>query len=70
MIAVKENRRYRIRPEEAEARRADGYDIYEDDGVTLVAHCRGKTVPYEVYAALEAECGRLRAARRRKKEED
>ena len=69
MIAVKENRRYRIRPEEAEARRGDGYDIYEDDGVTLLAHCRGKTVPYETYAALREECERLRAGRRRKKED-
>lgn len=60
MVAVKGNRVYRIREEEMEARREDGYDIYDDDG-GLVAWSKTKTVPYERYAALEAELADLRA---------
>lgn len=58
MIAVKGNRRYRIREEERENRRADGYDIYDDEG-NLVAYSALKTVPWEQYAALAAKCAAL-----------
>lgn len=65
MIAVKGNRRYRIREEEMESRREAGYDIYDEAG-TLVAWSKRKTVPWEQYAALEAENAKLRAGRSKK----
>lgn len=54
MLAVMGNRVYRIREEEAEARRDAGYDICDDAG-RLVRYSSRKTVPYEKYAALLAE---------------
>ena len=67
MIAVKGNRVYRIREEEMEARREDGYDIY-DDGGGLIAYSRTKTVPYDKYAALEEAYEKMKARRTRAKE--
>lgn len=67
MFAVKGNRVYRIPEEETEARRADGYDIYDEEG-RLVAYSRLKTVPYEEYAALRAEYEKLKARKSRAKE--
>ena len=67
MVAVKENRVYRIREEEMEARRADGFDIYDDEG-KRIAWSKTKTVPYEQYAALAAECERLKARKTKTKE--
>lgn len=64
MIAVKGNRHYRIAESERESRRAEGYDIYDDEG-NLLAYSLRKTVPWEDYAALEAKYNRLKA---RKKE--
>lgn len=57
MIAVKANRTYQITEQEKEARRADGYDIYDEDG-KLIAFAKGKTIPYEEYLA---EVERLKA---------
>ena len=64
MIAVRGNRHYRIAEDEREARRADGSDIYDDEG-NLIAYSRLKTVPWDEYAALKEKYDRLRA---RKKE--
>ena len=64
MIAVKENRVYTITEMEQEARRADGYDIYDDNG-QLIAYSKGKTIPYEEHMralnALKEENRALRA---------
>lgn len=60
MVAVKGNRVYQIVEAEKEARRQDGFDIYEDDG-TLIAYSAKKTVPYEQYAAVVKERDTLRA---------
>lgn len=64
MIAVKDNRVYTITEMELEARRADGYDIYDDDGL-LIAYSKGKTIPYEEHLkalnALKEENSALRA---------
>lgn len=51
MIAVKGNRTYQIGPGEVEARRRDGYDIYDGNG-KLVAYNSRKTVPYTKYDEL------------------
>ena len=67
MVAVKGNRVYRIREEEMEARREDGYDIYDDNG-GRIAWSKTKTVPYERYAALEAELAALKAKKTGTKE--
>ena len=60
MIAVKGNRVYKISEAEKESRRADGYDIYDDDGA-VIAYGKGKTVPYDQYAAVVAELEALKA---------
>ncbi len=59
MKAVKGNRVYTITEAEKERRRAEGFDIYDDKG-KLIAYCKGKTVPYEQYAALEEENKKLK----------
>lgn len=64
MLAIKGNRRCRILPEEAERRRAEGWDIYDDEG-RLAAWSARKTVPWERYAALEARCAALEEKQRR-----
>lgn len=59
MIAVKGNRVYQITEAEREQRRVDGFDIYDEQG-KLLAYAKGKTVPYERFAALEAENRKLK----------
>ena len=51
MIAVKENKQYTITEVDIKSFKAEGYDIYADDG-KLIAYGAGKTVPYERYAKL------------------
>ena len=60
MIAVKENRVYQIDQSEKEARRAAGFDIYDDDG-NLIAYSLDKKVAYDQYAAALEEIGVLKA---------
>lgn len=52
MRAVKENKEYFIDDSQKGFYLAQGFDIYGDDGELLEA-ARGKTVPYEEYAALQ-----------------
>lgn len=58
MKAVKGNRAYTITETEKETRRAEGFDIYDDEG-KLVEYAKGKTIPYEEHLA---EIGKLTAA--------
>ena len=50
MKAVKNNKVYTITEEQQKFYVDAGYDILDDDG-TVMIHGRGKTVPYEKYAA-------------------
>lgn len=59
MIAVKGNRVYRIDEGEKEARREEGFDIFDDKG-KMLAPAKNKTVPYDKYAALETENAKLK----------
>lgn len=59
MKAVRGNKEYTISKAQEKAYQDAGYDILDDAG-GVVAHGRGKTVPYEEYAAVEAENERLR----------
>lgn len=54
MKAVKGNRAYTITEVEKEARRAEGFDIYDDEG-KLVEYAKGKTIPYEEHLAVVAK---------------
>lgn len=60
MKAVKGNKEYAIEESQMKAYQDAGFDIVE--GETVVAHGRGKTVPYEEYAALKEELAVLRQA--------
>lgn len=63
MKAVKGNRAYTIAEAEKEARRAEGFDIYDDEG-KLVEFAKGKTIPYEEHMEeVEALTAELTAAR-------
>lgn len=68
MKAVKGNRVYTITEAERESRRVNGFDIYDDDG-KLIAYSKGKTVPYEQYAELEAENKKLTAENKKLQKE-
>lgn len=73
MIAVKGNRTYAVSDDrEKEARRADGFDIYDDEG-KLVAYAKGKTIPMEEHLAevdkLKAENKKLAAELKKLKDE-
>ena len=57
MKAVKKNKEYLIDEKQKKTYQDAGFDIYGDDG-ERIAYGRGKTVPYEAYAAL---ADRLRA---------
>lgn len=61
MKAFKGNKVYTIGESEKAHYIALGFDIQDDDGNTL-AYGRGKTVPYERYAELEAAHMELMAA--------
>lgn len=54
MKAVKGNKEYSIGEAQKKAYRDAGYDILDGAG-EVIAHGRGKTVPYEDYEALKAE---------------
>lgn len=61
MFAVKGNREYPVNNDtEKEGFIRDGFDIVDKTG-KLIAAGHGKTVPYEKYAALEAENAALKA---------
>ncbi|MGM9614275.1 MAG: hypothetical protein ACI3W7_01930 [Oscillospiraceae bacterium] len=63
MKAVKGNRAYTITEVEKEARRAEGFDIYDDEG-KLIEYAKGKTIPYEEHlAVVEKLTAELTAAR-------
>ena len=68
MKAVKGNRVYTITEAEQEHRRAEGFDIYDDNG-KLIAYSKSKTVPYEQYAQMEAENKKLTAENKRLQKE-
>lgn len=61
MKAVKANKIYTIDEEQKKFYVDSGFDILDDDG-NVVEYGRGKTVPYEKYAALEKENAVLKAA--------
>ncbi len=54
MRAVKDNKVYTITEDQQKFYTDAGFDIVDDAG-TVVRYGRGKTVPYEKYAALKAE---------------
>ena len=54
MKAVKANKVYTIVEAEMKRYIDEGFDICDDDG-NIVKYGRGKTVPYEEYAALQEE---------------
>lgn len=60
MRAVKENKEYTIEESQQGFYLAQGFDIYGDDGELLEA-ARGKTVPYDEYAALQEKLEALEA---------
>ena len=60
MRAVKENKEYTIEESQQGFYLAQGFDIYGDDGGLLEA-ARGKTVPYDEYAALQEKLEALEA---------
>lgn len=59
MKAVKNNKVYTITEEQQKFYVDAGYDILGEDGSVLM-HGRGKTVPYEQYAAALEEVRQLR----------
>lgn len=59
MKAVKRNKEYTIEEAQRKSYQGAGYDILDGDG-KVIAHGRGKTVPYEDYAAVKAECEELK----------
>lgn len=61
MKAVKGNKEYSIDDTQKKHYQDAGYDILNDSGDTI-AYGRGKTVPYDDYAALKKELDELRAA--------
>ncbi|MBO5070801.1 MAG: hypothetical protein J6J86_03550 [Lachnospiraceae bacterium] len=54
MRAVKGNKEYVIEEAQKKSYQDAGFDIYSNNG-NIIAYGRGKTVPYEDYAALKAE---------------
>lgn len=60
MKAEKGNKVYSIDEKQKAAYQAAGYDIFDDSG-EVIAYGKGKTVPYEDYAALLKENERLKA---------
>lgn len=63
MKAVKGNRAYTITEVEKEARRAEGFDIYDEEG-KLIEYAKGKMISYEEHlAAIEKLSSELTAAR-------
>lgn len=70
MKAIKENKAYSVNTEEeAKVYRAQGFDIYSDDG-KLKEHGIGKTVSLEKYEALEQENAKLKSEIKKLKKEE
>ena len=59
MKASKGNKVYTIDEIEKEQYKNNGYDIYNDDG-EVIEYGKGKTVPYEQYAALKKKYEELK----------
>lgn len=69
MKAIKGNKAYRVNTtEEAKAYKAQGFDIYDDNG-KIKEHAIGKTVPLESYEALAKENEKLKAENKKLKAE-
>lgn len=67
MKAIKGNKAYVINTaEEAKAYKAQGFDIYDDNG-KIKEHALGKTVSLEKYEALESENAKLKAENKKLK---
>lgn len=64
MRAVKGNKEYTIDDAQQKFYQDSGFDILDDDG-SVIAYGRGKTVPYETYAALKAELDELKNGKKR-----
>lgn len=62
MLAVKGNRQYTITDAMARHYQQDGFDIVEDDGVTIIQHGAGKTILYERYDKVVKELEALKAS--------
>ncbi len=60
MKATKGNKTYTISEQEKKRYLDAGYDILDDTGATI-AYGRGKTVSYDEYAKVKAECDALKA---------
>ncbi len=61
MKAIKGNKVYKVNTdEEAKVYKAQGFDIYDDNG-KIKEHGLGKTVSLEKYEALEKENAKLKA---------
>lgn len=68
MKASKENKVYTIEEKQKEQYQDSGFDIYGNDG-ELVAYGRGKTVPYEKFAAVAARNAVLKKELQQAKEQ-
>lgn len=67
MKAIKGNKAYTANTtEEAKAYKAQGFDIYDDNG-KIKEHALGKTVPLESYEALAKENEKLKAENKKLK---
>lgn len=67
MRAIKGNKAYTVNTtEEAKAYKAQGFDIYDDNG-KIKEHAIGKTVPLESYEALAKENEKLKAENKKLK---
>lgn len=67
MKAIKGNKAYTVNTtEEAKVYKAQGFDIYDDNG-KIKEHAIGKTVPLESYEALAKENENLKAENKKLK---
>lgn len=67
MKAIKGNKAYTVNTtEEAKAYKAQGFDIYDDNG-KIKEHAIGKMVPLESYEALAKENEKLKAENKKLK---
>ncbi len=60
MRAIKGNKVYQIKEEQKKFYTDSGFDIQDDNG-NVIAHGRGKAVPYDEYVKLQKENAELRA---------
>ena len=61
MKATKGNKVYTINEASKNRYKAEGFDIYDDDG-TLLEYGQGKTVSFEEYIAVKKELEELKAS--------